>query len=286
VSILRCFPFFVVLLSTGCSYDPDELDLPQSKEKPASLIGQSFNPERTGRITGQVSWGDRLPNVSPIEYRLPKPNGAGFESHITTNPNRPKINASTRAIGEAVVFLRNIDVAGSHPWDLPPVSVAIGEGQIVVKQGNRQGRNGFVRCGDSIKMVSTEAIFHIIRGRNDGFFSITFPKPEDPVTRTLNNEGRIELSSGAGLSWMRADLFVSDHPYYTHTDLTGQFAFEQVPLGRCELVVWLPNWEAGKPIYEPESAIIARQTYAPAYEKVVPITVGSGEVATIKVLLP
>jgi hypothetical protein len=286
VICLRCLPLIVVLFSTGCSCDPEDLDLPQPKEKPPTSIGQSFNPNRTGRICGQVTWRDRLPIVPPIEYTLPKPDGLGFETRITTNPNRPKINAASRAIGDAVVFLRNIDLAGSHAWDLPALSVAIGEGMITVKQGKYQGRDGFVQRGDSINMVSTEAVFHIIRGRNDGFFSVTFPKPDDHVTRALNNEGRIELSSGAGLSWMRADLFVSDHPYYTHTDLNGQFVFEQVPSGKCELVVWLPNWEAGKPIYEPESAIIARQTYAKPYEKTTPVMVESGQSALVNISLP
>jgi hypothetical protein len=286
VTFPRCLPFLVVFLSTGCGFDPEDLHLPQSKDKPPSQIGQSFNPERTGRISGQVTWSDRLPVVSPIEYRLPKSNGPGFEDHITTNPNRPKINASTRAIGEAVVYLRNIDSAESRPWDLPPVSVAIGEGQILVRQGKYEGRSGFVRRGDSVKMVSTDETFHILRGRNDGFFSVTFPKPNDPVTRTINADGRIELSSGAGLSWMRADLFASDHPYYTRTEPNGEFRFEQVPPGKCELVVWLPNWEAGKPIYEPESAIIARQTYAPPFEKVKQVTVEMGQNAVVNVSLP
>jgi hypothetical protein len=270
VNSFRCLPLFVVLFSTGCSYDPEDLNLPHSNEKPPASISQSFNTDLSGRISGQVTWRDRLPIVPPI----------------TTNPNRPKINAATRVIGEAVVFLRNIDLAGSHPWDLPPVSVAISEGQITVKQGKYQGRDGFVRRGDSVSMVSREAAFHIISGRNDGFFSITFPKPNDPVTRTLNNEGRIELSSGAGLSWMRADLFVSDHPYYTHTDMNGQFVFEQVPTGKCELVVWLPNWEAGKPLFEPESAIIARRTYAPPIEKVSSVFVENGQSVLISVSLP
>jgi hypothetical protein len=79
---------------------------------------------------------------------------------------------------------------------------------------------------------------------------------------------------------------VSDHPYYTRTESNGYFSFEQVPPGKCELVVWLPNWEAGKPIYEPESAIIARHTYAPPYERVISLTVESGNKVVVNASLP
>lgn len=282
----RCCPIFVVIILSGCGIDPDDVDLPIAKETPSAPIGRSFDSTITGTITGQVTWSDRLPTVAPIDYKLPKPDGVGFETHLTANPNRPKINASTRAIGDAVVYLRNIDLSASRIWDLKPVNVVIGDGQIEVRQGDYRGRNGFVRRGDSIESKSIEETFHIIRGRGDGFFSLTFPTPNDPVKRTLSQEGRIELSSGTGLSFMRADLFVSDHPYYTRTELNGFFRFEQVPPGKCELVVWLPNWQAGNPIYEPESAIIARHTYAPAYEQILPITVKSGQSVVLNAALP
>jgi hypothetical protein len=285
VTFRRCLPLLMIL-SAGCGYDPGEVDLPLANENPPSPIGRSFDPDPTGKIVGQVTWSDRFPTVNPVPYRVPKADGSGFEIHITTNPNRPRLNASTRAIGDAVVFLRKIDVAASHPWDLPPVSVTIGDGQIVVKQGSYQGRNGFVHRGDGVEMKSTEPTFHIIRGRLDDFFSLTFPTPDRYVTRIMNREGRVELSSGTGLSFMRADLFVSDHPYHTRTEPNGFFSFEQVPPGKCELVVWVPNWEAGKPIYEPESAIIARHTYAPPYERVFPVTVESGQKVVVNATLP
>ncbi|HEV3439671.1 MAG TPA: hypothetical protein VG122_20065, partial [Gemmata sp.] len=174
----------------------------------------------------------------------------------------------------------------ARPWDLPPVSVTIGCQQITVTQGTHRGRVGFVRRGNSVTMVSIEPTFHVLRGRGDGFFSVVFPSPNEPVTRTLKHNGRIELSSGTGLSWMRADLFVSDHPYYALTDSDGRFTFDRVPMGKVELVVWLPNWEAGRPIREPESSIIARQTYATPFERVTPLTIARGQVTELDVSLP
>jgi hypothetical protein len=276
---------FIVLLS-GCNADPTELVRPEEAEKLSITSSTSFDPANTGRIIGQLRWSGRLPDVLPISYAVPKMDGSGFDTQTTPNPNRPQINATTRAIGGAVVFLRNVDPASARPWDLPPVSVAIGNQQITVTQGGHNGRVGFVRRGDSVTMVSIEPTFHILRGRGDGFFSVVFPSPNAPVTRTLTHTGRIELSSGTGLSWMRADLFVSDHPYYALTDSDGRFTFDRVPVGKTELIVWLPNWEAGRPIREPESSIIARQTYAPPFERLTPLTISRGQVTELDVSLP
>lgn len=276
------------ILLSGCGADPTELvSLPtQETENSAPPSSSRFDPANTGGISGLLTWSAPIPDVPPIGYQVPRSDGSGFEIRTTTNPNRPQINAKSRVIADAVVFLRKVDPVFARPWNLPPVSVAIGNLQITVKQGDHQGRVGFVRRGDDVNIFSIEPAFHILRARGDRFFSITLPAPRDPVTRTLNHTGRIELSSGTGLSWMRADLFVSDHPYYALTDSNGRFRFDLVPVGKVELVVWLPNWEAGKPIHEPESSIIARQTYAPPFERVTPLTVTRRQVTELDVSLP
>jgi hypothetical protein len=281
----RCLPILSLLL-TGCGADPGDWAPWNETEKQANQTSTTFNPARTGQVSGQVSWSGKFPSVPPIGYTVAKADASGFENRITANPNRPKINAATRAITDAVVFLRKIDPAASRPWDLPPVKVTIGYGEINIAQGSHQGRTGFVRRGDKVEIVSIESAFHILRCRGDDFFGITFPVPEDPVTRILKQTGRIELSSGTGLSWMRADLFVSDHPYYTRTDSNGRFSFDLVPVGEAELVVWLPNWEAGRPIHEPESSILARPTYAPPLERVNAIKVERGNAAKMDISLP
>jgi hypothetical protein len=135
-------------------------------------------------------------------------------------------------------------------------------------------------------MMSTDELFHVLHGRGDDLFGITFPAPNDPVSRTLKREGRVELSSAAGFSWMRADLFVSDHPYYARTDAEGKFQLEHVPTGNCELVAWLPNWETGKPYYEADNSILSRPTYEPVFESVKAVTVESGKQTIVNVSLP
>jgi hypothetical protein len=290
----RCCLLLLALLLTGCDAEPDEA-APWNETTAPVPSKSSFDPSHAGQVSGHVKWVARFPKVEPIAYTVPKPDGSGFEGRVALNPNHPKINASTRAIQDAVVFLRKIDPAAAAPWDLPPVKVMIGYGEIIVTQGTHQGRTGFVRRGDKIEMVSSEPAFHILRARGDDFFGITFPPPngegtpgtlDKPVMRTLKHGGRIELSSGAGMSWMRADLFVGDLPYYALTDANGHFVFDRVPPGQAEVVVWLPNWEPGQPIRDPESAILARPTYAPPYERVKPVSVDSEKSSVVDISLP
>ena len=70
-------------------------------------------------------------------------------------------------------------------------------------------------------MASAEANFHILRGRGAPYFSLAFPEAHKPLTRTFDQPGRVELSSGAGYYWANANLFVDDHQIWVFTPLTS-----------------------------------------------------------------
>ncbi len=284
ISSLRRLPVLVIFLA-GCS--GDGIPSPETPEgSPRPAFSNRFDPASTGGISGQVVWTDPLPAVGPISYTIARDNGQGLETRTAQNPNRPQIDGKTRAVANAVVYLRKIDQAAAEPGGFEPVTVEIGEAGILVRQGDRAGRTGFVRLGDEATFVSTEPTFHILRARGDDYFSLTMPSPNDSVRRKLSKPGRLEFSSGTGLTWMRADLFVCEHPYYTLTDATGSFAFEQVPVGPAQVVVYLPNWQAGTPLREPESTIIARRTYAPPFERSTSVVVVKNQTATLQISLP
>lgn len=270
----------MVLLVTGCS---TEVPSPENAEATLPTIGTRFDRTTAGRVAGLVSWNAAIPEVSGFLFGVPRADGLGFEFRAAENPNRPKIDPKTRAVADAVVFLRGIDPAVARPWDLPPVRIEMGSGRITVVQGERRSRAGFVRRGDSITVVSTEPVYHVLRGRGDAFFSLTLPEPNRPVTRTLKVPGRVELSSGTGLYWASADLFVADHPYYALTDAEGRFAFDGVPSGPLEVVVWIPGWTPTRQERDPDSTTVTRQTYAPPMERVVTVTIDSGRPAEVVV---
>jgi hypothetical protein len=274
----------LALLATGCG---PELPAPDGSDPaPPPVAGTAFDPAKAGRVGGRVTWSGAIPEPPGFLYGVPRPDGLGFEFRTAENPNRPHIDPATRAVAGAVVFLRGIDPAAGRPWDLPPVHVEIADGRITVVQGPRRGRAGFVRRGDAVTVASGESTYHVLRGRGDAFFSLTLPEPHSPVSRTLATPGRVELSSGTGLYWASADLFVADLPYYTLTDADGRFAFDRVPAGPVEVVVWLPNWAALRQERDPDRTTVARQSYGPPLERAAAVTVDPARPAEINLSLP
>jgi len=273
-----------LLLSTGCAADVPAFET--TPPDPPAEPGTTFDPTTSGRISGRVTWNGPIPNPAGFLYGVPRANGAGFEFRTAENPNRPQIDPKTRSVKEAVVFLRGIDSGASRPWNLPPVAVEMGQGQITVIQGERRGRVGFVRRGDAISVSSNETIYHVLRGRGAAFFGLTLPEPNHPISRTLVKPGRVELSSGTGLYWARAELFVADHPYYTVTDADGRFAFDRVPAGNVEVVVWMPGWHAANLERDPDSTQVVRQRYSPPLERVISVTIDSSHPADVTLTVP
>jgi hypothetical protein len=243
--------------------------LPVTDDKVSEVqdIGKSFDASQSGSVTGRVTWKGAIPSPPGFLLCIPKEDGTGHIYKESENPNRPHVNPTTRAVEGAVVFLRDVELNKSRPWDLPPVRVEMKDGQISVVQGDRRGRVGFVRRGEAITVVSPEHMYHVLRARGEAFFSVTLPDPNRPVGRTLSKPGRVELSSGTGLYWARADLFVSEQPYFTVTDVSGRFSLEKVPAGNVQVVVWLPGWEAASQERDPDSTAITRMTYSPPLEQ-------------------
>ena len=59
--------------------------------------------------------------------------------------------------------------------------------------------------------------------------------------RELDSLGIIHLSSGSGMNWMDAYIWVVDHSGYALTDGQGCFVLENVPPGHYTLHVWHPG---------------------------------------------
>jgi len=252
---------------------------------PAPAIGTAFDPAKCGTITGIVTWKGAIPTPPEFPNHIPQADGT-FLYHTAKNPNAPQIDPKSLAVAGVVVSLQGMDPAISHPWDLPPVKVEVGDKQIVIAQGDRRGRAGFVRRGESISVASTDKTYHVLRGRGNAFFSLTLPEPEKPVSRTLNDCGRVELSSGAGLYWLRGDLFVADHPYFTVTDANGRFTLDRVPAGATKLVVWHPGWDAVRMERDPDSTVIMRMIYSAPVERITTINVVAGQTLDTSVSIP
>jgi hypothetical protein len=102
-----------------------------------------------------------------------------------------------------------------------------------------------------------------------------FPDPDSPLRRGLPSNGVVELTSAAGYQWMRAYLFVDEHPYYCRTNSRGDFVLEHVPLASYDLVCWLPSWKIQRHERDPETGMITRLIFRSPVSQSKPIRVSA-----------
>lgn len=242
-----------------------------------------FEPSTVAEVRGQLTWKGELPRVLP--YQAPvsplseQPTGRW---RSWPNANAPCIDEPTRGVAGAVISLRGIDPRQARPWDHPSVSVEIRDYQIHVCQGERDGKIGFVRRGQTVEMVSRQPVFHSLQARGDDFFARTLPDPDQPCHPRLKRAGVVELQSGAGHFWMRGYLFVSDHPYLTLTDAQGRFALPAVPPGKYDLVCWLPSWREADYELDADTVLLTRVSYEPPVQRVQPVQLTPRQVQQVQ----
>ncbi len=269
--------FFLCVLASGCGESTVE---PRESNPPVAATN-SFDPNSAGSIQGTVRWDGELPVVEPFHVL---PSSLGLEAlkeRKRANPNAPRINSANRGVEGAIVFLRGIDPARSRPWNPVPVSVEMKDFRFVIWQGDVGVPVGLVRRGDAITMVSRQAAPHGVHADGAAFFTLPFLDPEMPLARRLEKTGVVELSSSMPYFWMRAYLFVDEHPYYTATAADGSFMLTDVPAGDYQLVCWMPNWhETGRDL-DPESGCVIRLRYRPPVEAVQQVHVGAGAVRSV-----
>jgi hypothetical protein len=256
------------LMALGCEQAAPE-PVAQSAAEPAPVGGQ-FDPSTAGTIRGKVLWSGAVPEVAPFEVRSWVMEGSkGQPRPLRPNPHAPAIDPRSGGVLGAVVFLRTVDPKLSRPW----------ERQLVVEQGRTRSRVGFVRRGDAVTLVSRETEFNALHASGAAFFTLTFPDREQPLKRQFRDNGIVELSSNAGYYWMRAHLFVDDHPYFTRTNAGGNFELCQVPPGKYQLVCWMPNWHMTRQDRDPESGLVTRIAFQAPVEQTCGIAVEPGQCA-------
>ena len=247
---------------------------PPAVPPPPTAVNR-FDSATAGTISGHVTWTGALPVIPPFEARAFIPTGQkGKPRLIRPNPNAPRIDPTTRGVAGAVVFLRGIPAGKARLWDHAPVRVEQLDRRLHVMQGSSDVRVGFVRVGDDVEMVSRDDQYHSLHADGAAFFTLTFPDKDRPRQRRLPSPGVVELSSAAGYYWMRAYLFVDEHPYYTRTDAQGRFRLDGVPPGRYEIVCWHPSWVERSHDRDPETSLVNRVFFRPPVEQRRQIEIG------------
>ncbi len=260
----------------GCSESPGPP--PKEHEEQEVSLAEAFDPTATGAIRGRVIWDGDIPRG---DQTLPR--AITIDPNFQTKPARivlphcPNVDAANRGVANAVVFLRGIDARRSKPWDHEPVRVEFHDSRLAIQQGKHRTGVGFVRQGSSFEVVNRDAEYHLLRGRGDAFFSFPLAEENRIQAHRLTQSGVVELTCAAGNYWLRAHLFVAEHPYFVRTDGDGRFVLDRVPAGKYELVCWMPNWFIEKHERDPEFSTIARLQWKPPVEQQRAVVVGTGQ---------
>jgi hypothetical protein len=281
---LRVCPIvlFAALLA-GCDETPAPPAKPRGGRADAATL---FDAKTAADVAGVVRWAGPLPTVpafrsidNPLTDQPPPP------PRDWPNPNAPRIDRASRGLSSAVVFLRGIDPRRARPWDLPAVRIELRNQRFHIAQGASDGHIGFVRTGDAVDVISRDARFHLVQARGAAFFARTLCAEGDVRPCRLEAPGVVELVSGCGYFWMRAYLFVADHPYHARCDAQGRFRLPQVPPGDYELVAWHPDWRVTRQERNPDNFRVQQVRYESPLEAVRRVAVRPGRPLDVAVEL-
>ena len=236
-----------------------------------TIFSTSLKPKEElnkGSVKGQVFWSGPTPiiegfngPISPLSEHASKPRLAW------ANPNAPKINPSNKGIEHAVVFLDVPETNDLNKVSFAPVEVETNHFKMQVNQDGISSPVGFVMLGDGVNFVNKQDFFYSIRARGDAFFSIPLSKKNKPVHRVFTKPGVTTLTTGTGQFWMRSHLFVLTHPYATRCDKDGAFEIANLPQGKHDFKVWIPNWQVSEKEIDAETWEITRLEFAPPTTK-------------------
>ena len=266
---LRIGCWFMLLCAAALACRQKDAGRPAPLAGPAADAARAFDPAAAGAVAGRVTWAGDLPEPPPF-WAPPSPLSEQTlgPRREWPNPNGPLVDPQSRGVGNAVVFLRGVDPRRARPWDLDPARVELHDYQMHVRQGDADGPFGFVRRGDAVMLESRQDVFSAIQARGADFFAFTLPSAGASRDRVLDHAGVVELSSNTGQFWMRAYLFVDDHPYYARTTADGRFSLPQAPPGDYDLVCWLPDWREASHDIDADNRLVTRLTFRPPLQAI------------------
>ncbi len=240
-------------------------------------LGTRHDPATCGTVRGRVTWAGAVLVVPPLLAAIP--DGDTYSWASKPAPFAPHVGPAG-GLANAIVSLKHVDPARSKPWDRPPLQVELKDYMFRTPAGEPFVA-GVAHTGDAVAFVSRDPELHAARARGAAFFTLSFRRPDQELSRSLPTPGVVELSSGAGYYWMGADILVSDHPYVDITGGDGTFTLAAVPAGDYDIECRVRNWQATRQERDPETGLPFRQYYPPPVVVTGRVTVMPQHVATL-----
>lgn len=180
-------------------------------------------PRAQGRLQVEVL-------VDPPAARLPIIRVDKNEEHCGKELQNPLLAVGDREVRDAVLWIDSPAIERDGPAQQVPLH---SKGCLF------DPRISVGRAGDLVVVGSADDITHNPHGWLDDettVFNLTVLNSSVSFRRRLERAGRYRIDCDTH-KWMRAYLFLFDHPFFAKTDEAGKAAFE-VPLGRHALHVW------------------------------------------------
>lgn len=73
--------------------------------------------------------------------------------------------------------------------------------------------------------------------KRSAVYNLALPKKDQVITKPIRRSGFHQVKCDAH-SWMRAFVYVSEHPYVAVTDASGNFDIKDLPPGKYKVRIW------------------------------------------------
>lgn len=229
----RAFPaIFILAMACGGGGGERTAD---GAPKEAIGAGESGTPAGAatasgGEVTGKVTFTGTAP-ANPTIDMAEEPTCK--EKYGAETPRDPVIMASNGNLANVVVYLKE----GAPQGQARPA----GETPTLDQEGCvYRPRVLAVMVNQPIKIKNSDAVLHNIKAvpkANRGF-NISQPSQGMETERTFARaENAIPMQCNVH-GWMKANVFVFDHPYYAVTGEDGSFSIRGLPAGTYTLEAW------------------------------------------------
>jgi Carboxypeptidase regulatory-like domain len=180
-----------------------------------------------GTISGMVKLSAPVPQVAPIMTTK-------NQDYCGKSIQNPLYEVGKGAgVANVEVFIKKIDQGKANP-----------NGTITLLNEHCMfhPRVQGASTGGQMKIASADPILHNthpqVAATNTTLYNIALPYKGFSVTKPLPATPELIRVKCDAHEWMRAWIWVFDHPYYATTDADGHFSIADVPPGTYELEAW------------------------------------------------
>jgi hypothetical protein len=186
-----------------------------------------------GTISGSVKWTGPEPHGLTLAVSKDQ-QVCDPDSHKTRDLHRLMVGPQG-GVANTVVYLK--DVTSGKAFDFPEQRSFLDQ-----KRCEYEPHVLLVQRSTTLKMQSSDAVLHTVHMEGAATYNLPFPFPNQVMSRQMQTAGVVHVKCNGGHTWMNAEVFVVDHPYYAVTDENGKYQITGVPPGEYEIVAWHEGW--------------------------------------------